>query len=708
MAYSIFIDKQKSETDTLQHPLPRRVYKWIDDNTVSNCYNCNVLFTMFVRKHHCRFCGKIFCYQCLNYSTNIPDDLMSDDTKKGSWNEYITTYVYTATNDTTKHKVCKACKHLIEYINSVKKLIEVFVMVKFDIRDLQKASTVCKTWHYAANYILSIFREIQYKLSIDTPSKLEKSLLFNNLHYVGAHSKYITNLIKSFTLNAEFDQIIHILENEKTLDCWTMMCTRNCKQKLNSYDVINILSYFFRNNIINAKIIQSILPCLKCDDDEFKFYLPLLVNYLRYDIENIISSYIINRCKLNFDLLYLLYWELKMYPRNNYYRTIYTPILNQMKELLTLESEKTNYEKIKESAVFVNLLNSISNKICDQDKKYDDIKDDFYMKSSLCCPLDHKQKIKSIHIEKIKIKNSASKPLSIPCELESGAFVNILYKKENVRKDQIIMNLIHLANKIIKTEENIDIDVVSYNILPISDTSGLIEIIDNSLTVYHIQQKLGLSILNYILENNDDAIIGTVRTNFIKSTALYCVVSYLFGIGDRHLDNIMITRDGRLFHIDFGYILGNDPVVSNPGIRITADMIDAIGGFSSKYYEEFVELCTRIYNCLRRNINIFMDILLLLPSMSDINMTQGQISDFLISRFIPGENTIDAKIHITNQIDRQSYIDGIKDWCHYHSKEQTISSTINRLSKAVSSLVTGSTVVSNGHGHSIVDNSITD
>ncbi|KAK8761698.1 hypothetical protein V5799_027037, partial [Amblyomma americanum] len=42
--------------------------KWADDSQVTHCTGCEKLFTVTIRKHHCRNCGNIFCNECSSKS----------------------------------------------------------------------------------------------------------------------------------------------------------------------------------------------------------------------------------------------------------------------------------------------------------------------------------------------------------------------------------------------------------------------------------------------------------------------------------------------------------------------------------------------------------------------------------------------------------------------------------------------------------------
>jgi hypothetical protein len=53
--------------------------------------------------------------------------------------------------------------------------------------------------------------------------------------------------------------------------------------------------------------------------------------------------------------------------------------------------------------------------------------------------------------------------------------------------------------------------------------------------------------------------------------AFFCVFS-------RHLDNLLLTDDGRLFHVDFAFILGRDPKPFPPPMKLCKEMVEAMGG----------------------------------------------------------------------------------------------------------------------------------
>ncbi|CAO2831348.1 unnamed protein product [Amaranthus hypochondriacus] len=69
-------DKKKGFVDWVNLIKPQDEEKdhWVPDEAVSQCTSCGSNFNAFVRKHHCRNCGEIFCDKCTQGRTPLTTD----------------------------------------------------------------------------------------------------------------------------------------------------------------------------------------------------------------------------------------------------------------------------------------------------------------------------------------------------------------------------------------------------------------------------------------------------------------------------------------------------------------------------------------------------------------------------------------------------------------------------------------------------------
>jgi phosphatidylinositol 3-kinase len=263
-------------------------------------------------------------------------------------------------------------------------------------------------------------------------------------------------------------------------------------------------------------------------------------------------------------------------------------------------------------------------------------------------------------ISKIQYKDSYNKPIIIPYT-KKGFERKVLFKKTCLIKDRVMMQIVNITNYLVKKELFYDLDLLTYKINPL----GIIHCVEDAETLYYLKSTLNTTIMNFIMEHCKLSTAEDIKNKYINSLAGYSVITYLFGVGDRHLDNIMITTSGKLFHIDYDYILGKDPIFSDPGIKITEEMVEAVGSLNSIYYKKFQELSTEIYNVLRRNYEIFIELLMMIPGI------EGEILEQINNRFMPHKDTQQANFNFVKTLESQSFAYKIRDFYYFYKKELT-------------------------------------
>ena len=121
---------------------------------------------------------------------------------------------------------------------------------------------------------------------------------------------------------------------------------------------------------------------------------------------------------------------------------------------------------------------------------------------------------------------------------------------DDLRQDQLVIMIIKLMDGLLK-RASLDLCLTPYSIIATSPTSGLVEFVDGSTPISQILANNNNSILQFFQscapqQGSKYNVRPEVISSYVRSCAGYCVITYILGVGDRHLDNILISKAGRV------------------------------------------------------------------------------------------------------------------------------------------------------------------
>ena len=232
---------------------------------------------------------------------------------------------------------------------------------------------------------------------------------------------------------------------------------------------------------------------------------------------------------------------------------------------------------------------------------------------------------------------------------------DFLFKNgDDLRQDQLILQVINFMDSLLK-EASLNYPFTVYQVLATSNFDGFVEFVPNTRTVFDIEKQFTDSIYGYInkLAHDNEEKRKTFLNNFSNSLAGYCVVTYILGIGDRHLENLMVTQEGYLFHIDFGFIFGRDPKRFHPDIKITSQMKDTLNKLDKDLdgYELFKQNCVNAYLVLRTNARLLINLFYLMIDSGIEQLHDTKLLINLQNKFSLGMENLEAEKYLRKIID---------------------------------------------------------
>ena len=481
----------------------------------------------------------------------------------------------------------------------------------------------------------------------------EKDLVWKFRHHLTRDKRALTKFVKSVAWNdaSEARQAVQLLPK------WT---------EIDVDDALELLGPTFDNPAVRAYAVDRLR---ESDDDELLLYLLQLVQALKFEKipsepqdgstqDSSLARFLITRATNNLMLGNFLHWYLMVecddrspdQIKEN--RKLFAKVeFDFMTELMQVSEGPERRKTLLRQGELITVLSKISKEIRfsreDRPRKQQRLKkyladpknELMAFDPPLPLPLDPSVSIVGCYPEDSIVFKSSLYPLLIHFKTSDGKKYPIIFKTgDDLRQDQLVIQVIALMDRLLR-KENLDLKLTPYRILATSSNAGAVQFIP-SMSLAAASAKYKGSILAYLRANNPDTsadlgVRAATMDTYVKSCAGYCVITYLLGVGDRHLDNLLLAPSGHFFHADFGYILGRDPKPFAPAMKLCKEMVEGMGGSSSPNYAAFKSYCFTAYTTLRKSSNLILNLFSLMvdANIPDIKVEPGRVVEKVRERF---------------------------------------------------------------------------
>ncbi|RFU75600.1 phosphatidylinositol 4-kinase [Trichoderma arundinaceum] len=177
---------------------------------------------------------------------------------------------------------------------------------------------------------------------------------------------------------------------------------------------------------------------------------------------------------------------------------------------------------------------------------------------------------------------------------------------DDCRQDVLALQMISAFRGIF---HNVGLDVFVFpnHVTATAPGCGVIEVLPNSISRDMLGREAVNGLYDYFVSkygNEDSLRFQQARSNFVKSMAAYSVISFLLQFKDRHNGNIMIDDVGHILHIDFGFCFDIAPggiKFERAPFKLTSEMMAVMGGSTDhQSFKAFEQLCIKAFLASRQ------------------------------------------------------------------------------------------------------------